>query len=515
MNKHFQVGCSLMALSMFLTACSPKNETAQAQENGLTILAGSEIKAIEPLLKEAEKELGFPISIKYVGTIEGVENIKAGENYSIAWFGNAKYFYESPETAQRIKLSEKIMFSPVIIGVKEDIAKANAIESNKNYTWKDIASWVKDKNMTYAMTDPSVSNTGYVALMGVTYATANKGENLKLEDINPVVLKEFFKGQKVTAKSSSWLMDAFQTDPSIDFIINYESAILTHNTQNPKKLVPIYPLEGIVTSDYPILLLDSAKTEKYKSLVNYLKSAKVQKSLVENYKYHSVLPEVMAKQTVFDNNQLLVEMPFNPSATLSDAILTAYFNDYKKPAKFVFVVDTSGSMSGEREAMLKDTIKRLTSGNISKFAALRNRETVTVIPFSDQPYDSKVFSDKEQLNMATYVNNLQMDGGTAMYDGVEMAIKKLQEEMKNDKNNYSYSVIVLTDGAANKGHNYQEFAQWYAAQNLKLGDIRVFAISFGEADTDELTRMTRLTGGNFFDGKSSLSSTFKDIRSYQ
>jgi Ca-activated chloride channel family protein len=514
MNKNIFITALCFSVTL-LSGCSQDNQKAAAK-NGLTILAGSEIKAIEPILKEAENKLGFPIDVKYVGTIEGVDSIKSGENYSVAWFGNAKYFYDDPDGAKRIKLSEKIMFSPVIIGMKEKVAKEHNIVANTNYNWKDVASWVKDKNITYAMTDPSVSNTGYVALMGISYASANKGENLTIKDINAPLLKEFFKGQKVTAKSSNWLMDNFQADPNIGFIVNYESSILTYNSQNPNnQLLPIYPVEGIVTSDYPIMLLDANKTEQYKKLVDFLKSKQVQESLVKNYKYHSVLPEVMEQQTVFNNDQLLVEMPFTPDAQLADAILTAYFNDYKKPAKFVFVVDTSGSMSGVREEKLKETINLLASGKLSKFASIRNRETVAIIPFASEPYDMKRFDNKTQHQMAQYVNSLRMDGGTAMYDSVELAMKKLQEEMKISGKDYNYSVIVLTDGNTNSGHNYNEFEQWYKSQKINKGDIRVFAINFGDADSEEIIKMTTLTGGNFFDGKKSLSSTFRDIRSYQ
>lgn len=503
------------AIALTLSGCSKNTEVA-AQEDGLTILAGSELKAIEPLINEASTALGFPITVKYVGTIEGVESIKGGDNYSIAWFGNAKYFYDTPESAKRIKLSEKIMFSPVIVGVKESSAQTNKITEDVNYTWKDIASWVKDKHMTYAMTDPSVSNTGYVALMGVAYATSNKGENLKMADINPQVLKDFFQGQKVTAKSSNWLMDTFQADPKIDFIINYESTILANNVANPtKKLVPVYPVEGIVTSDYPMLLLDDAKTEKYKQLVAYLKTVEAQTKLVNDYKYHSVLPEVMQKQKVFNNSQLLVEMPFNPDNNLSDAILTSYFNDYKKPAKFVFVIDTSGSMAGDREAALKNTVAQLTSGKLSKYVSIRNREEVTVIPFSTQPNDLKVFDSQHQQDLSAYVNGLNMDGGTAMYSAVEVAVTKLKEDMKVNGNKYRYSIVVLTDGLTNTGDNYAQFAQWYASLGMTQGDIRIFAISFGEADINELKKMTDLTGGNVFDGNKSLTSTFKEIRSYQ
>lgn len=502
----------LVAITSMMFACSKVDEQASAAQDGLTILAGSELQTIEPILKQAQDKLGFPINIKYTGTIDGVEAIKSGADYSVAWFGNSKYFYDSPDGAKRIKLSEKIMFSPVIIGVKEDSFAKNGLQKDGKYTWKDIANWVKDKKMTYAMTDPAVSNTGYVALMGVVYATANKGENLKLEDVNPKVLQDFFKGQKVKAKSSKWLMEAFNADPSMDFVINYETNILTNEGV---KLIPVYPVEGIVTSDYPMLLLDNKKADKYKQLVAFLKTVEVQKQLVENYKYHSFDANVMSQTKQFANSPLLIEMPFNPEAQLSDAILNAYFQEYKKPAKFAFVVDTSGSMSGEREEQLKNTVNKLLNGELGKYANIRSRESVLVVPFESKPYAEVTFTDQQKTQLNDYIQKLNMNGGTAMYDAVAQAIADLTADKKLNGDKYHYSIIVLTDGMSGQGANFEQFKDWYVKQNLKNGEMRVFAISFGDSDMKQLKDLTSLTGGNVFDGTKSLNDAFREIRTYQ
>lgn len=482
-----------------------------SSNTSLTVIAGSEIENIKPLIEEASQKLGFPINVKYTGTIEGVESVKAGDNYDIAWFGNSKYFYDTPEGAKRIKLSEKIMFSPVIVGVREDSFKKNGLNESKNYTWKDIAGWVKTNQMTYAMTDPSVSNTGYVALMGVVYATANKGENITIADVNKDVLQDFFKGQKVTAKSSSWLMDTFNKESNIDFVVNYESSILN----NPNKLVAVYPSEGIITSDYPMLLLNSQKTEQYKSFVAFMKSKEIQQRLVTKYKYRANNSDVMLTQKVFDTDKLLVEMPFNPDANVSDEIITAYFNDYKKPAKFAFVVDTSGSMGGEREQEMKKMVDSFIKGSISKYATVRNRESIVVVPFSDiigeiKTYD---FSSKEYMN--SYIQNMPMEGGTAMYDGVATAIIELIKDKKENGDKYRYSVIVLTDGMSNKGADMNSFNRWYQENQIASHEMRIFAISFGDSDMNQLKGITQISGGRVFDGQKSLVSAFREIRSYQ
>lgn len=504
---------SLVSIAAFaLTACNEQDSQSSAQSGGLTIIAGSEIQNIEPLIKKASKDLGFPISLKYSGTIEGVEAVKTSNTYDIAWFGNSKYFYDTPESAKKIKLSEKIMLSPVIVGVKPEAFSKNGLSEKQNYSWADIASWVQNKNMTYGMSDPSLSNSGYVALMGVIYSTTNKGENINVADVKKETLQKFFAGQKVTGKSSNWVMEQFNNSP-IDFVINYESVILS----NPNKLVAVYPQEGIVTADYQMNLIssDKEKNERYRKLTAYMKNADIQSQLVSTYKYRSVNNEVMSKQNIFNESQLLIEMPFNPSADLSDTILDSYFNVYKKPAKFAFVVDTSGSMAGDRATSLKSVINSLISGQISKYASIRDREEVLVIPFNDRPYDVAKFDSKQTAQMNQYVQNLRMDGGTGMFDSVATAMIELSKDKKINGDKYRYSVIVFTDGASNQGGNSNDFQTWYKNQGFEQGSIRVFAISFGDSDINQLRAVTEITGGSVFDGKSSLAKAFRDIRSYQ
>lgn len=508
MLKSLRVFSLVAITAISLAAC---NNPSQSQ-NGLSIIAGSEIQNIEPILKQASSDLGFPISLKYSGTIEGVEAIKTSDTYDIAWFGNSKYFYDTPESAKKIKQSEKIMLSPIIVGVKPESFTKNGLSEKNNYSWANIASWVQDKKMTYGMSDPSLSNTGYVALMGVVYSTTNKGENLTVNDVKKDTLQKFFAGQKVTGKSSNWIMEQFNSSP-IDFVINYESVILN----NPSKLIPVYPQEGIVTADYQLNLVtpDTDKTERYKKLVAYLKKVEVQKELVNTYKYRSLNSEVMSKQKLFDDSKLLVEMPFNPSADLSEAILDSYFNTYKKPAKFVFVVDTSGSMAGERTTNLKSSINNLLTGQISKYASIRDREEVLIIPFNETPYDVAKFDSKQSSEMNSYVQNLSMAGGTGMFDAVHSAINELVKDKKVNGDKYRYSVIVFTDGASNQGRNSEDFQKWFQNQGFEQGAFRVFAISFGDADIKQLKSLTEITGGAVFDGKTSLAKAFRDIRSYQ
>lgn len=524
MNK-FVKFASILAASVVLAACVPDgannassgNSNRASSGNEFTILAGSELKDMEPILRKAEKDLGFPIKVTYTGTIDGVDRIKSGFEVDAAWFSQSKYFYDTEANSKRIKLSEKTMLSPVVVGVRESSWNSLGVKPNAVIDWKTVSSWVTKNKMTYAMTDPSESNTGYVALMGLAYANAGTGENLKVSDINKDVMKEFFKGHKINAGSSSWLMDAFKNS-NVDFVINYESVIIQHNRNNPQdKLKIVYPNEGIVTADYPLLLIGK-KNEQYKALAQYLKSEAVQTEVVQNTARRSIVPTVMSNQSVIDTSALLVEMPFTPDPAVSEDLLVAYFNDLKKPSAFVFVLDTSGSMNADREKRMKDAIASLTV-NVdpsARFAKIRDREKVWIVPFSGQAYDNVYFDGNKQLaQINSYVSSLRMDGGTALFSSTMQAFNMLKKEMEKD-NSYQYSVIVLTDGENTMGISAKDFARSVETSGVERGLIKVFPILFGNANKSELELIANSTGGRVFDGQSRpLNAVFKEIRGYQ
>ena len=57
----------------------------------LTVLAGSEIKDLEPILADLEKDTGVHLDITYTGTLAGIDRIASGDNVpDVAWFSQAK-----------------------------------------------------------------------------------------------------------------------------------------------------------------------------------------------------------------------------------------------------------------------------------------------------------------------------------------------------------------------------------------------------------------------------------------
>ena len=67
-----------------------------------------------------------------------------------------------------------------------------------------------------------------------------------------------------------------------------------------------------------------------------------------------------------------------------------------------------------------------------------------------------------------------------------------------------------------RGFRSGAFLNTYEQYSPEVRGIRTFAILFGDADEDSMSRITEATGGRVFDGRDEdLSFVFKQIRGYQ
>ena len=200
-----------------LVACKDRsakpNETNSANSansaNTLAVLAGSELKDIEPLLPKIAEATGITLKMRYAGTLEAVEKLQGGEEVDLAWLANNKYALLVPAAKARIAASERTMLTPVVLGLKESKAKALGWKDNPNVTWKNIADAANQGKFTFGMTSPSSSNTGFSGLLGLAAALSGKGDALEEKDIDAKSLAAFFKAQRLTAGSSGWLAEAY------------------------------------------------------------------------------------------------------------------------------------------------------------------------------------------------------------------------------------------------------------------------------------------------------------------
>lgn len=218
------------------------------------------------------------------------------------------------------------MLSPVVLGVKLSKARAWGWENNPDLTWLDVVRKAGSGELRYAMTDPAASNTGFSALVGAASALAGRTDALQAGDIRAVSseLEMFFKGQALTGRSSGWLADQYvQEQDQLDGMVNYEAVLLSLNKsgQLSEPLTLVYPREGILTADYPLLLINPGQRAAYQKVVDYLRSPVFQYTLMTRTLHRPVNPQV-ALSSDFPT-RLQVELPFPGSLELVKQLLSA------------------------------------------------------------------------------------------------------------------------------------------------------------------------------------------------
>ena len=528
---------------------SPAPVAVSGAADTFTVLATSDLKDVLPLEQMVQKATGVPLKFTFGGTMESTEAVQNGKaNADAAWFANAKYLLSDPAGQARVKLQEKIMLSPIVVGVSESQAKALGWDqpaAAAKVTWSVVAKAAQNGQLKYALSNPATSNQGFMALMGVVASAAQKSEALTAADVNRAAIAGFIKGYKLVGDNSSYLSEKFieQQGTRVNAFINYESWLLSLNESGKlkEKLTLIYPHEGIATADYPLMLLNDAKREQYQKVVAYLKGDAAQTWLAKTTLRRPVNSDVAAAQSsLFPQGSMLVELPFSTDRALADGLIDAYLNEFRAPIASTFVLDISGSMNqGGRRAQLVEALQYIAGDDASltgRIARLTSREKVWMLTFSESvntpvyfelPAASKTAANGLQQSadsqakqkvlgeVRDFAENLKMAGGTALYDAVLQALVNMNAERQKNSG-YQYSVVAFTDGENNKGRGLEEFKTAYAALPEDVRAIPVFMVLFGEANEKALKELVATTGGRLFDArKASLYSVFKDIRAFQ
>ncbi|OEY25469.1 magnesium chelatase [Corynebacterium sp. BCW_4722] len=492
-----------------------------ASGDGLTIVAATELKDLQPLVDQAAAELGFPIQLQFPGgTLENSQALSRGQfdgEVDATWFATNRYV-NLIGASEKLADETKIATSPVAFGVWEEAARRLGWDTQQP-TWSQFAAAAEAGEFSFGMTNPSASNSGFSALVSVATALADTGQALSPADIERVspTLQQLFQAQSLVSGSSGWLADAFVDDPGrADAIINYESTLYQLRDRGQPIRV-IVPADGVVSADYPLsTLADPANPEagdRVRALADWL--LEHQEDIAQTYRRPVAqvanLPQEIASQQV-------IELPFPANQDVVDSLLFAYNNEYRQPGTTTFILDTSGSMQGRRIESLTAIMRSLIDGSASTLTgdvSLRDRENVTLWSFDDAPNEPVAVQFNRadpttQNELLAYIDSLEASGSTAMYKTLLAALEA------TDTSNGIPSIVLLSDGEDNRGPRFAQFEKIYRGLPANQRSIPVFVILYGEAKESEMHELAELTGGAVFDAlNGDLESAFKEIRGFQ
>lgn len=128
----------------------------------------------------------------------------------------------------------------------------------------------------------------------------------------------------------------------------------------------------------------------------------------------------------------------SPQPEVVAAMLESWKTAAKKPSRVVVIIDSSGSMKGERLAAAQQTLQTY----INNLGPL---EEVALIDF-DKEIRPPVLIDGSaagKANGLTFITQLEAEGGTLLYDAILSGQQWLQQNLRPNAIN---AVLVLTDG---------------------------------------------------------------------
>jgi Ca-activated chloride channel family protein len=530
MRRAYPAALLGVALLLSTAACDDPKPTSEPPPGGpgiLRVLAGSELADIEPLLGDVRKATGVTVTMRYTGTLDGVEQVNSGEAARASdaiWFSSNRYLELHDGATGRIGTATKVMSSPVVLGVRPAVASALGWDSRRP-TWKEIADAGTAGRFSYGMASPSASNSGFSALVALTAGLSGAGTALTEEQVRQVgpQLTAFFKAQALTAGSSGWLADAFRRRNDVTALINYESVLMSLRASGVE-LTIVHPSDGVVTADYPLTLLGggtAAARQSYQKVVDYLRRDDVQRRLATQT-YRRPVRAQAAEAGAFPGP--LVELPFPVKLETADALIAAYQNTFRKAPTTLYVLDLSGSMKGDRLDNLKAALLALTgrdtslSGRFSRFAG---REHVTFVPFSSRPaapqrYEVPAGDAQPELDrIAAAVSAMTANGDTAIYDALAAAYQEAARQIDADPDRFT-TIVLLTDGERTAGRDLAGFRSFHSRLSGAARAVPVFPVLFGESAVEEMDEVAVLTGGRTFDARRDpLAAVFKEIRGYQ
>ena len=532
-NKKIIIGIMLFVLFIIVLATSDslkkvsstyKNNNAKINYNDtFKIISSQENKELEGIIRNYARSKNYNVDIEYAGTLEITQKLNDGEDYDAAWLSNSIWSYMI-DSKVPLKDSKCTSINPVVFGIKESKAKELGFVGKEIKT-QDILNAISSGKLKFSMSNPTTTNSGASAYLGLLSTIAGNPEVLKKEDLEKEDVKnkliQTFGGIERTSGDEDFLETLF-LNGNYEAVFTYESSIININkelkAQGKETLYAVYPVDGVSISDSPFAYIDNkneSKKEIFEDLQNYLLSNEGQKKLQEKGRrtwYGGVT--TTADKDIFnpawgiDTTKYISPIKF-PNSNVIKLALNLYQNELRKPVHTVFCLDYSGSMYGEGYKELKEAMEYiLTEKAASDFIQFSDKDKIDVIKFEDEARDPwSTNSGKNTTELLTNIRTAKPSGLTALYPACVKALEVLKNE---DSTKYNPSIVLMTDGAGNIG-KYSDVSTKYNEINK---NIPIYSIMFGDAVENQLNQLARLTNAKVFDGKKDLVKAFREVRGY-
>jgi len=443
-----------------------------------------------------------------------IEGALAGKFQAISpdsslWLNELDRRWEEQTGVALVGETVRYAVSPVVIAMWEEAARSMGYPE-KSLGWSDLLEKAR-RDPDFKWSHPSTASaSGLLATLAEFYAGAGKTRGLTVEDVQRQSTLDYVAALEKTVRyygEGEWavIQRVLQEGPSyLDAFICQEQLVIYYNRQaevwgNPK-LVAIYPREGATWEDHPLALLETPSLTAEQRLTfsrfrDYLQSPEVQQRILQaGYRPRDLSIPLDSPDSPItprygaDPTQPKTTLQI-PSAEVVEVVRDVWWYT-KRHTNVYLVVDTSGSMNGEKLENVKEALRVFVN------QIKGDMERVGLIEFASTASD-RVLLDELKYNRAdllTTIEELEAGGDTALLDAVNMAYVRLQDRGDRERIN---AIVVMTDGRENNSR----IGLHYLADKIKRGNasgvpVVIFCIAYGDdADWGTLKVIAESSGG--------------------
>jgi Ca-activated chloride channel family protein len=421
--------------------------------------------------------------------------------------------------------SPLIAYSPMVLMTTTDLAKGlETVEDPFVALAKTDSHRQLDPNapplpITYVHTAPTRSNSGLQTLVAQFAAVAGKRpEDLTVADVQQ------YQGQiqqiqsKITRygpSTASLAKSMVANGPFWASVASvYESLVIVANSQagsNRTRYQAIYP-QATFSSNMRAILpsgpwISDQEKEAAEKVIEFIRLPETQQ-IATDLGLRPGIPGVAL------GSKFSAEYGVNPNPTYDsyrppqpevvEAMLQSWQNYAKKPSQVAVVIDTSGSMYGQKLTAVKNTL-------LNYIQNLGPKERIALISFNSVINEPVVVEGTPQGRDRgiEFIGKLRADGGTRLYDSALYARNWLSQNLRTDAIN---AVLILTDGEdsgskINLNQLSQELEKSGFASDQRIAFFTIGYGNKGEFNPQALQKIAEVNGGYYRQGDPATIST--------
>ncbi|HMQ31546.1 MAG TPA: VWA domain-containing protein [Chloroflexaceae bacterium] len=446
---------------------------------------------------------GRPVFVEGINKSSGAARteLKNGTLDVTVWTPSASTWLEvlKQESGNRdVAVSnEPLVLTPVVIGMWRPMAEAMGWPGTP-IGWSDMLALIEDPEgwgkfghpewgrFSWGHTDPEISTSALSTLIAEFYAASGKQRGLSVADVQSPASQQFVRDLGQGIKHYGYNTLIFSSNMK-KFGMSYISAfpmeeitLIDFNKFDPPTtpLVAVYPKEGTFWHDNPFIVLSSATPEEREAaglLYDFLLGEEAQRSAM-SYGFRPAnvnVPLADPISTAYGVDptgvQTILEVP---SAEVIVAAKNAWALNRKR-ADIMLVVDTSGSMEGEKLALVQ-------AGLDTFLQRILPEDRVGLITFDSEARVAAPMEPLTENRMALQgeIASMRARGKTAVFDALELARQEL-EALPPTEDDRIRAIVLLSDGADNASATTLDAVR----VNFDESGISIFPVAYG-ADAD-------------------------------